>query len=237
MNTTRWILAAGTTCACLGAAQAQDAGLSASIGLRAWATQWTTFSYIDLVGDKDADALVQSSAGGKLVLIPVLGVRWGDFTGSLSVMPATSFSFPASRGTRQEWDLNLGYTLMPGLTATLGYKRVSQRDGRYRYEPRGPMLGLNANAQINGPLSMYGIFGLGKLKTPPKRTDWDVDFEADYRLAELGLAYALDVGRPSPRVALTGGWRIQTMGSREAFGNQDGRDTTQGLTLGAVATF
>ena len=40
-----------------------------------------------------------------------------------------------------------------------------------------------------------------------------------------------------PRWTLTGGYRMQVMRSKEAFGSQDGRDTTQGMTLGLLVTF
>jgi hypothetical protein len=237
MKTRHSMAVAGACAACMGAASAQDAELRASVGLRAWYTQWTTFSYYDPDKLPPPEALTQVSANSKLVLVPVFGLRYGDWVGSLSVMPTTRYMLPGGPGSRREWDLNLGYSILPGLTATLGYKQMSQRDDRYRYEPKGPLLGLNANAQINGPLSMYGIFGFGKLKTPTKGNEFVVKFKADYHLAELGLAYALDIGRPSPRMTLTGGWRIQTMSSKEAFGSQDGRDTTQGLTMGVLATF
>jgi hypothetical protein len=208
--------------------------LSFTLGLRAWATEWTTFSYS---GDPANLVLTQSPAKNSLLVMPVLGVRYGDFVGSVSMMPSTRFDFGAFSSTRREWDLNLGYTFLPGLTATLGYKYKLHRDASFRYEPKGPLVGLNANAQINGPLSMYGIVALGKLKTSDKGGSNVVKFKADYRLSEVGLAYALDIGRTSPRLSLTAGWRTQTLSSKDALPSQDGLDTTQGLTLGLVSTF
>jgi hypothetical protein len=47
----------------------------------------------------------------------------------------------------------------------------------------------------------------------------------------------LNGSRLPRRWTLTGGYRIQILTSKDAFGTQDGRDTTQGFTLGAMATF
>jgi hypothetical protein len=216
-----------------GVALAQDSGLSVSVGARAWYAQWTTFSYF--VQNNVNQALTQVSADNKLVVVPTVSVRHGDFVGSLSALPSTSFTFAdGGSGKRREFDVNLGYTVMPGLTTTLGYKKVSQRDGDTRYEPAGPVLGVNGNAPLSGAFSMYGALGFGRLKTPANAA---VNFTADYRLTEVGLAYGLDSGGWPRRWTFTAGYRIQVMGSKEAFGSQDGRDTTQGLTFGALATF
>ena len=219
-----------------GAALAQDPGLSVSIGARAWYTEWTTFSY--LVQGGDNVALTQVSASNKLLLVPLLSVRYGNFVGSASFVPSTQFSFAdGGSGKRKEFDANIGYSVLPGLTFTLGYKSVSQRDGSTRYEPSGVVAGLNANAPLGGLFSVYGNLGLGRLKTPTSGGKEVVKFKADYRLTELGLAYTLNAGGWPQRWTFTGGYRIQVMGSKEAFGTQDGRDTTQGFTLGVIATF
>jgi hypothetical protein len=162
-------------------------------------------------------------------------VRYGDFLGSVSALPSTGFSFASgSRGTREELDANIGYFVMPGLAFTLGYKKVEQRDGANRYRPAGPVIGVSGNAPLGGAWSLYGSLGVGRLKTPGGDA---IDFEADYRLTELGLAYTLDGDRLPRRWTFTGGYRIQVMSSKDAFGTQDGRDTTQGFTIGAMATF
>ena len=219
-----------------GAALAQDSGLSISAGARAWFAEWTTFSYFTELGVNKA--LTQVSANNKLVLVPTLAVRYGNFTGSLSAMPSTTFTFAdGGSGKREEWDLNVGYVVLPGLTASLGYKKVSQRDGSVRYEPAGPVAGVSANASLAGAVSMYGALGLGKLKTPTTGGPEVVKFKSDYRLTEVGLAYGINTDGLPRRWTLTAGYRIQVLSSKEAFGTQDGRDTTQGFTLGALATF
>lgn len=219
------------------AAQAQDDALSVSVGARAWYTQWSTFSYFtDDAGNNLA--LTQGSAKDKLVVVPVLSARYGKFVGSVGYMPSTRFSFvDGGTNRRSELDLIAGYTVLPGLNLTLGYKKLSQRGDFYRYEPAGPVLGINGSAPIASGLGIYGAFAVGRLKTPQSGGEEVVKFKAGYRLTEVGLSYALAGDPLWPRWTLSAGYRIQVLSSKEAFGSQDGRDTTQGFALGASATF
>lgn len=224
-----------------GPALAQDSGLSVSVGARAWYAEWTTFSFFTTPDGKTNLALTQVAANNKLVVLPVVSVRYGNFSGSLSAFLPTDFSFVGGGGnTRKELDVNLGYDVLPGVALTLGYKKVSQSDIEgNRYRPAGPVVGISANAPLAGAWSMYGSLGVGKLKTPSGDA---IDFKADYRLTELGLAYTLSGNQQPQRWTFTAGYRIQVLSSQEAFTtpngeSQDARDTTQGLTIGVIATF
>ncbi len=220
-----------------GAAFAQSEGLSVSAGVRAWYTQWSTFSYLTDAANNNI-GLIQVSADAKFVVVPQLSARYGNYLASLSVMPSTRFSFvDGGSGTRREYDLILGYSVLPGLNLTAGYKKISQRDGDTRYEPAGLVLGVSGSAPLAEGVSLYGSFGAGRLKTPQSGGPEVVKFKTQYRLTELGLAYA---SVPSPgalRWTLSAGYRIQVMDSKEAFGIQDGRDTTQGFAFGALLRF
>ncbi|HKU13576.1 MAG TPA: hypothetical protein VJQ52_04220 [Steroidobacteraceae bacterium] len=213
---------------------AEEPGVVISVGARAWYTQWTTFSYFVDEATQQNLALTQVSADDKLAVMPLVSVRYDKWLASASALPSTDFTFPNGKGTREELDVNVGYFVVPSLAVTLGYKHVSQSDGPNRYRPAGPVLGLSANAPLAGLWSMYGSLGAGWLKTPGGDA---IDFEADYRLAELGLAYALDGNSMPRRWTFTGGYRIQVVSSHDAFDSQDGRDTTQGFTLGVMASF
>jgi hypothetical protein len=227
----------GLWCGCCGAALAQEPGLSVSAGLRVWYAGWTTFSYLD--DGRGNRALVQSSADDKLVLLPALSLRYGDLLASFSALPSTRFALDNDIGTRQEYDLNLGYTVMPGLTLTAGYKTVSQRGSSGNYRPRGAVVGMTANAPLSGPVFLYGSFGAGRLKTP---SGDDIQFVADYRLTELGLAYSFTTDSVLRRLSFTAGYRTQAIFSKEAVVTQggkarDGVDRSQGFTLGVIASY
>lgn len=218
-----------------GAAQAQDQGLTISAGIKAWATQWTTFSYAPAVGG--GSNLIQVAARDKTVLVPLLGARWGNVVGSVSGYASTQYEFVTGGGDRRsEYDLNLGYLVTPGVALTLGYKKVSQR-GDFIYEPAGPVAGISATAPLGGAFSLYGAFGYGWMKTPRSSDPRIVEFDADYRLAELGVTYGLALPGFPRTLTFTAGYRLQVLSSKEAQGAQDGRDLTQGLTLGVIAGF
>lgn len=231
-----WVaLVAALTCT---TAFAEEDRLTVSLGARAWLAEWTTFSYFTDEAGLNNLALTQVSAPHELVLVPLASLQYGNFVASMSVFPETEFHFAnGDRGTRSEFDINVGYAVLPGLNVTLGYKKVSQRDGEFSYEPAGLVLGVYGSAPLSSGFSLYGSVGLGKLKTPQSGGANVVKFDADYRLTEIGLAYTLAGVQVRPRWTVTAGYRIQVMSSKEAFGTQDGRDTTQGLGVAAIASF
>jgi hypothetical protein len=212
---------------------AQDTDLTVTAGLRAWWTQWTTFSYFVDANDNNL-ALTQAQASDELVLMPNVSVRKGKWSGSLSMFPSKGYTFvDDANGKREEIDVNGGYAVTTGLTVTLGYKKVTQGGSAGSYSPRGPVVGVSGYAPLGGLLALYGSLGLGRLETQSGDV---IDFEMRYRLAELGLAYTPNaVGQG--RLTFTGGYRIQVLDSKDAFGTQDGRDTTDGFTLGANFAF
>ena len=215
--------------------QSQDLPLSVTVGAKAWSTQWTTFSYAPTGGG--SRVLTQVVAKDKVVLLPVLSVRYKDFVGSISGYQSTRHQFSdGSSNSRAEFDANAGYLVLPGMAVTLGYKKVSQK-GDYIYKPAGPVVGLSGAAPLGGALSLYGAFGLGRMKTAGSTDPRIVQFKADYRLSELGLAYNMAVGNMPKALAFTAGYRMQVLSSKDALGSQDGRDLTQGFTFGLVTTF
>jgi hypothetical protein len=216
----------------VGLANAQSSGPSVSLGLRAWHTQWDTFSYtLDQNGDS---VVIQVPAQDKLVLLPVLSVRWRDFTGSLSLYPSTEHEMLGGRrDKRKEFDLNLGYAVTPAVALTLGYKKIEQR-GSLLYALDGPVAGISGTAPLGQGWSLYGSFGLGWMKSTGGS---DVKFDADYRLSEVGAAYTVPTGSFIKAVTLTAGYRTQVLTSKDARPGQDGRDLTQGFTFGALASF
>lgn len=217
-----------------GAAHAQDSNLSVSVGVKAWHTQWTTFGYY--VNETNGDrVLIQVPAKDKFVYIPHLNARYGNFVGSISGYLPTDHSFVDGGGNRRrELDVNLGYFVLPSVALTVGYKKVGQKAPDGNYELSGPVAGLSATAPLGGAFALYGALGLGRMSDTDAST---VKFDADYRLAELGLAYNLPMDRVVKTLSFTLGYRIQVLSSKEALGSQDGRDLTQGLTVGLVAAF
>jgi hypothetical protein len=216
-----------------GAVQAQESGPSVSVGLKAWSTQWTTFGYDTNGGGQTV--LTQVPAKDKVVLVPLLSVRWRDWVGSISGYGSTDYEFvDGGSNSRKELDANVGYLVLPGVAVTLGYKKVGQKAATDNYELAGLVAGMSATAPLSSTFSLYGSLGLGRLKDTSAST---VKFDADYRLTEVGVAYTLPMERFTKALTFTLGYRTQVLSSKEALGSQDGRDLTQGLTLGLLAAF
>lgn len=216
-----------------GAAQAQEADFGLSVGLKAWNTQWTTFSYDTNGGGQQV--VTQVPAKDKTVLIPQLSARYRSVVASVSRYQPTDHDFVAGGSNRRkELDVNVGYLVTPAVAVTLGYKKVGQSDGTDNYELAGAVLGASATAPLGGGFALYGSFGFGRMKDTAAST---VKFDADYRLTELGLAYNLPLDRWLKALTFTAGWRTQVLSSKEALGEQDGRDLTQGLAFAVLASF
>lgn len=216
-------------------AQAQDDGLRVSLGARVWAAEWTTFSY----ADNNFTDIIQSPAVTSTVLMPVVSLRWRDWVASASWMPEKTARFAGGdSGKRSERDINVGYTVMPGLSLTAGWKRIEQTnaDKTVRYTPRGLVLGANATAPLSGELALYGSLGLGNFNTPAGSAQ-QVEFKSRYRVTEVGLAHGWSTNGWPRRWVATMGYRSQVLISRDALPGKDGLDTTQGFTLGVLAQF
>lgn len=219
-------------------AQAQQAGgLQASAGFRMWNTEWTSFTY------DAAEQIKQVQYKSKLVVLPVVRLSYGDFIAVASSMQTTRFeSVSGGRDPRSEYDLSLGYQVMPGVQVQLGYKRVKQegiQDGKVVfYKPGGLLLGANLAAPIQGPLSVYANFGMsvGGFRSPKP-----IEYDNRYRVAELGLAYNLPMDAFVRTLTFTAGYRTQvldTLNAQQAGQpRQDARDLTHGLAAGVMASF
>lgn len=216
-------------CCTAGTAHAQDAGLTVSVGLKAWSAEWSSFTY-------EQGQAVPAETVSRMLFIPSVVARWGDFYASVS-------GFRKSYGgdnSRREWDVNAGWQVLPGVAVGVGYKSLAQLGGGYRYEPKGPILSASAAVPLSGAWSLYGSLGLGRLKTPQTGDDSIVKFSpGPYRITEVGIGYGLPVERPARSLTLTAGYRTQVLVSNGV--NDDGskrfNDLTQGLTLGVSAAF
>lgn len=227
--TKNWLIALVLCLA--GVAQAQESDIRVSVGVKAWHTQWDTFGYYPEDAPDEDQVLVQVPSESKLVLVPLLSLRYRDFVGSLSVYPSTNHS----GGMRKEFDINLGYYVLPNVALTLGYKKLEQSGGGYRYVLGGPVAGVNATAPLGGNFAMYGTFALSRMKSTGSS---NVYFDSDYRLSEVGVAYTVPTSLVSKALTFSIGYRSQVLTSKEAaYSGQDGRDLTQGLTFGVVASF
>lgn len=195
-------------------------------------------------------------------VIPILSARYRDFFASTSYLAKTDYSATQpSTGLpynfeRDEFDVNVGYYVLPSLALTLGYKQVETKAdfgslGTVDRKDRGPTLGVAAAAPVGSGFGVYGNLAIGRLTSKvnlsgslPKN---------DYISTEMGLFYtALSRETGWPRsLNVTLGYRYQSLDSTgevtvSSVGsdfvvtrqyNVRTRDTSRGPVLGVIATF
>lgn len=228
-------------------ALAQEAAFNFTLGLKAWQAQWTTWS-TDISATDEFDVVTQVPAKDRLVMIPVFGLQYGRLVASLSAIPETAFQFRRADITdiqqkRSEYEAIVGYYLARRVSVGLGYKQFTQKATNFTYQVAGPSVVGGFTAALRGPWSAYGNAAFGKLAATGKST---VKVDADYRLTELGVVHTIPLGEFLRAISITAGYRVQVVNARklpiyDEGGNfsyfQDGRDLTQGFTLGLVASF
>lgn len=233
--------------AAAGAAQAQESNFGLTFGTKVWVAEWSTW-FLDENTNND-QVINQKSSEAKAIVIPQLSFRYGDFIGSVSGAVTSKHEFTQPGATaefkRREMDVNFGYSITPGLTASLGYKKLDQiaPSGAKVFQVSGPTVGVSAASALTGGFSVYGALGLGVLKIESA----PANVSADYSLSEVGLGYSLPLGQFIKSMNLTAGYRTQVVKARgielqDTTGTfpsvtQDARDVTQGFTLGAVFAF
>lgn len=217
------------------AAQAQDSSLTLSVGVKAWAAEWSTFTYVPAANA--AQVIAQVDPVSRVLLVPSVSVRWDDFLAS-----ASGFTQGYGNDERREWDVNAGWSVMPGVTLTVGYKSIAQL-GDYSYKPKGWIAGVNAAAPLSGPWSLYGSLGMGRVKTRQggNAENRIVSFApSPYRITEVGLAYGLPMDGlfAFKSLNLAAGYRSQVLVSKGVLeGGGSANDLTQGFSVSVSAVF
>lgn len=236
-------------------------GTLVSLGLRLWNNEWTSWDVYPAVPGSLAGASENFTSSSRLVAIPIVSVRHGDWLISGSHFVNRSYDFTGNEGQnfsakRKETDVLAGYYVLPTLAVTLGYKEVKQDfGGGAQFKYTGPTIGAVASAPLTQGFSLYGNFGYGfmKAKLPAGlgaiEANGKSKLDADYLLGEVGLAYSFDAKSISPalkamtatigyrsQVLTTKDFRLRTSDGRHSRAT-DLRDTTEGLSLGLSVSF
>lgn len=237
--------------------------LTVSLGLRFWDNKWTSWDYYP--AGVYAGASENFTSSSKAAPIPSISVRYKDFLFSGSQFINSNYGFVGNDGKtfgakRTETDILAGYYVLPTLALTLGNKDIKQEFkasngfiSNFKYS--GPVLGAAASAPLTGGYSLYGNLGYGFLKanlpTGLKDALGRNSFDANYYLAEIGLAYSFDIRSTIPSAkALTAtvGYRNQVLATKDfrveldpvkknLNRGTDLRDTTEGFSFGLSISF
>jgi hypothetical protein len=227
---------------------------SMTLGVKVWQTDWSTWFFQDI---SDATFRTQSSvynrnAELKQTVLPSVTVRYKNFFISGSQLIKKSFTFPGCCGfDRKENDINIGYSILPGLAVSFGWKQLHYEGGGYWYDAKGNTVGLSASAPIAPVVSIYGNLGYGR----PAVNDSAGAFNGvrgKYLLTEGGLAFPLAEMSPALKgVVATAGYRYQRLISKRfnvntyristnalvATETVDLTDITEGPVFGLSMTF
>lgn len=246
--------------ACQGAFAADDVTVTA--GLKMWNNKWSSWDVIPPARSCSTTGACGYSenytSGDNAAWIPSASVRYRDFLVAGSYFANHSYGFAGANGNsfngdRKEMDIVAGYYVLPTVAVIGGYKEVKQSFSGTGFKYSGPIFGVNASAPLTGGFSLYGTAALGRLDAnlPDGLVTIGAtssnNYNADYKLGEVGLAYAFDVRASMPgmkSLVATLGYRNQVIATnaqiRDTPTTSRGtelRDTTEGLTLGLTAVF
>lgn len=145
-------------------------------------------------------------------LIPVtaVGASYAGFTLVGNLYSETDFSISSQNGqkvSRKEYDISLGYAILPNLTASLAYKNGSISQGITQntatltggstssssYDVTGWLLGISGSVPLSGPLSLYGnvAYGTATEKLKNSSSVGKSSFDGNYKIGEIGLSYRI----------------------------------------------
>lgn len=200
-----------------------------------WAATWDVLlldSQVVLPGPVVRTHPRSSQSGTEVIPITTIGAQFKGISLSSSYFSKTAFTTKddtATTANRTEWDVTLGYALLPTLTASIAYREGTVNEGSTAntraltgasggFKVKGRLLGFSANAPLWGSLALYSNFAFGKLKS-------EVDagsvlgtptYDGTYRIGEVGLSYRLLGASAQPgfvkSVSANLGYRAQVIG-------------------------
>ena len=249
-------------------------GITVTASLRAWAAEFNTTPFdAQVIVGPGGTPLVStftnsSSSSSKVMPIVAVSATMNRFTLSGAFIPETDFDDPAVAGGktgRSEYDISLGYAILPGLSAALIYKsgkvtEVTTVAAQTLLGVRGDvkidawLVGLSGSAPIGinsvRGLSLYGNVAAGRGKAKP---DGGPRENVDYLVSEVGLSWAFGQGAvfgPFSNALLQVGYRAQTLSGQVthqtidpatraviATSRSDTQNTTRGPVVGLTLVF
>ncbi len=244
--------------------------LSVSVAARVFVNRLSGVGYgtTGIPGMNPTYANVSSST--QVSFLPSIALRYGRLVMAGSFQPATRYESPVTespgvtgRPERKEWDLSLGYAVMPNLVVSVGWKDVSIETTLTSNVPvpqnalpikyAGPFIGAAASTPLSADWSLYGNLAYGR--PDAKVNGSTIGSSTDYISTEFGLQYSLrGLGQSFERAVLILGYRMQSSRTKNAavtvfgvnpatgsVGFQNGmlssRSSIDGVTLGLAFAF
>ena len=210
------------------------------------------------------------SSSTEVSFLPSIALRYGRFVMTGSFQPTTQYESPVAespgvtgRPERREWDVSVGYAVMPSLVVSAGWKEASVKTSLVASVPvpqnvlplkiAGPFVGVAASTPLGADWSLYGNLAYGRPDT--KVNGSTIGSSTEYISTEFGLQYSLrGLGQSFERAVLILGYRMQSFWTKNAavsvlgvnpatgaVGFQNGtlssRSTIDGVTIGVAFAF
>jgi len=262
MQVSRFVaLSLGIAIVAPAAAQGSDIGVSLGVRLFVNRVSGPGYEPTGLPGVPLSEASIVSE--GETSLLPSLAVRIGRWVLNGSYHIQTTYSAPVPEGggvfdfKRKEWDLALGYAVLPNLVLSAGWKSIDigidqPGNDALPQSVAGPFVGVAISAPLSGAWSVYGSLAAGQPKFEIGGTK--AGKTGDYLASELGFRYALGEWSPSLRSAsLLAGYRSQSFRFKDVrysflgigpdgvpglqVGRHHVRQGIDGLTIGVTISY
>jgi hypothetical protein len=201
---------------------------SLAIGTKLWFNEWQAWNVEDFIFNPTTAQFeaTQNSAHNsddyEFTPIPVISVKYHDLFVSASYFVNTDYNFPTLNPDvdRKEWDVAVGYYLLPPyLALTVGFKEIQQDFSGLEFKVAGPTVGFVGAVPMKWGFSLYSSFAYGFLEMESEffengrnvidnsglitgipgalvivpGTPGDDDRDAAYWLVEAGVAYTQDL--------------------------------------------
>lgn len=220
-----------------------------TIGAKIWHASWLSYvpaGYSGITpngGFAVGDSVNAVEGSEHTDVMPLLGFSYGKFFASASygrftgdfnvltspvILPSgqTLITNRTDHFKRRESDLNLGYSVVPGVGLVLGYKDATEtRDTSLGVAPqrtpilttkvRGLLLGASGNFTVHDRLSFYVQAGYGPARFKLRFVDpalGTTKANGRYLIGEIGLSYPIWSNANQTRGAVAAvGYRSQTV--------------------------
>jgi hypothetical protein len=200
------------------------------VGLRLWVTQWD----VPYVAVRPASNPIHpdrpafdfytatSTSDTKLVPMPTVGVYAGKWLLAATLAPTTSYDCHCSLGDvdRREFDVNLGYEVVPRLFLSVGYKEATQSkladvDQSSEVKVKAILLGANASVPLTDTLSLYGnaAYGFVRYNSDLRDPAGHSHYDGSYQIGEVGLSWRVGqfLGNAFQNTSVALGYRFQSL--------------------------
>ena len=209
----------------------REAGFFA--GVKLWANQWQIASVelnpVLLPNGAPGVQMVPRITVSDIKIVPLLtlGARFSKVIAAANVFPTAAYDSKGALDgdvSRSEYDLSVGYALLPNLIASIAYKegrqsKIVNLPFSSAQKVRAGLLGLSAAAPLGANLFIYGnaAFGVGRQTSDSLNWEGDASYSTNYRIGEIGLSYRFHEGGPESKIRSTSvsiGYRTQVLVSK-----------------------